>query len=230
MAFMQIIDCRTDRYEEMDRLMDTWVEQTSGKRTAIHDVVGRDRSDGNHYVEIVEFPSYEAAMRNSQLPETDRTFREIVALCDGMPTFLDLDVIRDERFNKDTARRFFDEAAMGQLDVVDEIFAPDYVDHDISAEAEYEIGAEIMKRDVTSWRKAFDFDFTVDRQIAEEDTVVTCWTWHGTHRGEFAGVAPTGKRFTMTGTTVCRFEGGKIQEGWWQYDLPRLLRELSAAS
>ncbi len=97
MKFIQIIDCKTDRYEEMDRLMDQWVEMTKGKRTATHSLIARDRSDGSHVVEIVEFPSYEEAMKNSQLPETDRIFQEMVALCDGMPTFTDLDVVREEQ-------------------------------------------------------------------------------------------------------------------------------------
>lgn len=99
MAFVQIIDFRTDRLDELDRLMDSWVEQTRGKRTASHALVGTDRSDGEHVVEIVEFPSYEEAMRNSRLPETERIFREMVALCDAPPTFTDLDVVRDLRLD-----------------------------------------------------------------------------------------------------------------------------------
>ncbi|MFI8171256.1 ester cyclase [Streptomyces sp. NPDC086081] len=60
----------------------------------------------SHIVEIVEFPSYEDAMRNSGLPETDRIFREMVALCEGTPTFTDLDVVRDEQLCAATAHRF----------------------------------------------------------------------------------------------------------------------------
>lgn len=95
MAFVQIIDCRTEKLDELNQLMDTWVAQTQGTRTASHAMVGTDHADPTHVVEIVEFPSYEAAMRNSGLPETDRIFREMVALCDAPPTFTDLDVVRD---------------------------------------------------------------------------------------------------------------------------------------
>ncbi len=95
MTFVQIIDCRTDRLDDLNRLMDAWVEATRGRRTASHALVGTDRSDPRHVVEVVEFPSYEEAMRNSDLPETDRIFREMVALCDAPPTFTDLDVVRD---------------------------------------------------------------------------------------------------------------------------------------
>lgn len=97
MTFVQLVECRTDKVDEMNRLMDSWMAQTQGRRTATHAMMARDRGDSRHLVEIVEFPSYEEAMRNSNLPETDRIFREMVALCDEPPTFVDLDVIRDER-------------------------------------------------------------------------------------------------------------------------------------
>lgn len=229
MTFIQLIDCRTDRFEEMDRLMDEWAEQTRGKRTATHELIGRDRSDGAHYIEIVEFPSYEEAMRNSQLPETDRNFQEMVSLCDGMPAFMDLDVVRDESFDKTTVRRLFEEvAAGGRLDVVDEICAPDLIDHDMSKTEEKTTGSDVLKRDIAGWREAFDFEFTLDRQICEGDCCVALWTWHGRHKGDFMGIAPTGRDVTMTGTTVCRLRDGRIQETWWHYDIPRLTRELSA--
>ena len=43
------------------------------------------------------------------------------------------------------------------------------------------------------WRAAFDFAFTVDDQIAQDDRVCTRWTWNGTHRGEFLGIPATGR-------------------------------------
>ena len=69
MRFVQVIDCKTERFDDMDRLMDEWIELTKGSRTATHSLIGKDRSDGSHYVEIVEFPSYEDAVANSKLPE-----------------------------------------------------------------------------------------------------------------------------------------------------------------
>ncbi|MBT2524616.1 ester cyclase [Streptomyces sp. ISL-99] len=229
MKFVQIIDYKTERSEDMNQLLDRWAEQTKGKRTATHNIVGNDRSEKNHYVEIVEFPSYEEAMKNSQLPETDRTFQEMVALCDGMPSFTDLDVVRDEQLNKDLCNRFFDEIAVaGNLDAIDEVFAADYRDHDIFKEEESTVGADVIRSDLTGWRDGFDFRFTIDKQVAEGDEVVTLWTWTGTHKGEFMGVAPTGKKCTMTGTTVFSCHDGKIQEGWWHMDAMSLMRQLGA--
>ncbi|MFF3452987.1 ester cyclase [Streptomyces sp. NPDC002730] len=229
MKFVQIVDYKTEQFDTMNQLMDKWVDQTKGKRTATHTLTGKDRSDDSHYVEIVEFPSYEEAMKNSHLPETDRIFQEMVALCDEMPSFTDLDVVRDEQLNAAAARRFFHEIAVGgNLDAIDELFAANYRDHDIIREEDTVIGSETMRSDVTGWRDAFDFTFNLDRQVTEGDDVVTLWTWTGTHKGDFLGIAPTGKQCTMTGTTVFRFQDGKIQEGWWHYDVMSLMRQLGA--
>lgn len=229
MKFVQIIDCKTERFDELDRLMDQWVEQTKGKRTATHSLVGKDRTDGSHIVEVVEFPSYEEAMKNSKLPETDRIFQEMVALCDGMPSFTDLDVVRDEQLNEATSRRFFHEIAVGgNLDAIEEVFAADYRDHDPVKAEETVVGSDALRDDVSGWRAAFDFNFNLDREICQGDDVVTLWTWTGTHHGEFMGLAPTGKQVSMTGTTIFRFKDGKIQEGWWHYDTMGLMRRLNA--
>ena len=96
MTFVQLIDCKTSRFDEMSRLMDTWVEQTKGKRTATHTLIGKDLSDSSHFVEIVEFPSYEDAMRNNDLPETQDFAEKMMALCDGEPIFHNLDLVRED--------------------------------------------------------------------------------------------------------------------------------------
>ncbi|MFI2370641.1 ester cyclase [Streptomyces sp. NPDC018833] len=229
MKFVQIIDYKTDRFDGVNALMDQWVEKTKGRRTTSHLIMGKDRSEGSHYVDIVEFPSYEEAMRNSKLPETDRIFQEMVALCDGMPSFTDLDVVRDDQLNTAAARRFFHEIAVGgNLDAIDEIFAADYIDHDVANEAESEVGSDVIRRDLTMWRDAFDFTFELDRQVAEGDDVCLLWTWSGKHKGEFQGIPATGEQCTMTGTTIFRFQDGKIQEGWWHFDVMRLMRQLGA--
>lgn len=58
--------------------------------------------------------------------------------------------------------------------------------------------------------------------------MVTLWNWTGTHKGEFMGVAPTGKKCTMTGTTVFSFHDGMIKEGWWHFDVMSLMRQVGA--
>ncbi|MGW6564676.1 ester cyclase [Streptomyces sp. NPDC054975] len=229
MTFVQIIDCRTSRFDDLNRLMDKWVEQTKGKRTATHSVIGKDRSDSSHLVEIVEFPSYEVAMTNSQLPETDRIFREMVALCDEMPTFTDLDIVRDEQLYKSNARRLLElMTAEGELPPLDEVLAEGYHDHDPTNEQDV-IGMDAVRREVEMWRAGFDFAMTVNDQIAEGDRVCTRWTMIGTHIGDFMGLQPTGMKVSMTGTVIHQFrQDGKITEGWWQYDLLGLMAQLGA--
>lgn len=229
MTFVQLIDCKTSRLDEMNRLMDTWVEQTKGKRTATHTVVGKDRSDASHVIEIVEFPSYEEAMRNSNLPETDRIFREMVALCDETPTFTDLDVVRDEQLYAANARRFFETlATKGRLPALDDLITEDYHDHDPS-NVQDAIGMDAIRREIEMWRSGFDFSFTVEDQLAQGDRVCTRWTWNATHKGEFMGIPASGKQVSMTGTTIHRCAlDGKIAEGWWQYDRLGLMGQLGA--
>ena len=48
------------------------------------------------YVVVVEFPSYDEAMANSNLPETGELAAKLASLCDGPPTFRNLDVLREE--------------------------------------------------------------------------------------------------------------------------------------
>lgn len=229
MTFVQLIDCRTSRFDEMNRLMDTWVEKTRGKRTATHELIGKDRSDATHFVEIVEFPSYEEAMRNSHLPETDAVFREMVALCDEMPTFTDLDVVRDERLYAATVRRLFDTmGTRGELPPLNGLMTEGYHDHDPANEQDT-IGLDAMLREIGMWRGGFDFAFMVEDQLTEGDRVCTRWTWNGTHKGDFMGIPATGKQVAMTGVTIFRCqEDGKIVEGWWQYDRLGLMGQLGA--
>ncbi|MFD0272627.1 ester cyclase [Kitasatospora sp. NPDC127111] len=225
MAFVQIIDCKTDRVDDLNRLMDTWAEQTRGKRTAGHAVVATDRADTKHVVEIVEFPSYEEAMKNSNLPETDRIFREMVALCDEPPSFTDLDVVRDAQFNKTTAMRVLDELAKGNLGVIDECMAADYRDHDYGSEGDA-VGRAAFKERCSGYVNAFDFSFAVESQLADGDEVALRWTWNATQKADFMGVPSTGKSVVGRGTTTFRFKDGMIQEGWWQWDVMGLMRQL----
>ncbi|MYS84691.1 ester cyclase [Embleya scabrispora] len=228
MTFVQLIECKTGRVDDMNRLMDTWVEQTKGKRTATHAIVGRDRSDATHIVEMVEFPSYEEAQRNSSLPETNRIFEEMVALCDEPPTFTDLDVLRDEQLNKQSALRLFEEViAKGDLGRLDEFFAADYHDHDVANEEDTR-GVDGIRREIEGYRAAFDFEFTVDSALADGDEVAVRWSWLGRHIGDFGGISPTNENVSFTGVTSFHFHNGKIVEGWWNWDNLAMLRQVGA--
>lgn len=97
MTFIQVIEYETGRTEEMQGLFDEWIKATEGKRTASHEVHAQDRENASHFVDIVEFPSYERAMENNDLPETQQIAERMRALCTRTPRFINLDVMRDER-------------------------------------------------------------------------------------------------------------------------------------
>ena len=93
--FIQIIEYTTTRKDEVDALMDEWMQRTEGKRTAAKATITKDREAQNRYLEIVEFPSYDEAMRNNDLPETDELAGKLAKLCEDM-SFRNLDVVREE--------------------------------------------------------------------------------------------------------------------------------------
>jgi hypothetical protein len=99
MAFIQIIEVTTTRPEEIQQLVQEWSAKTEGKRTAYRATFTADRDRPGSYVQIVEFPSYEAAMANSGLPETGEFAEKLARLCDGPPVFRDLDVQRVDNFS-----------------------------------------------------------------------------------------------------------------------------------
>ncbi len=93
MSFVQLIEYETTQPEEIKRLEREWLRATEGRRTLRRSVVTRDRNNPDHYLSVAEFDSYEEAMRNSELPETQALAEQVAALCSTPPTFTDLDVV-----------------------------------------------------------------------------------------------------------------------------------------
>ncbi|MCA1836597.1 MAG: hypothetical protein LC721_09835, partial [Actinobacteria bacterium] len=93
MSFVQIIQFETTKIDEIRKLDEEWYTKTAGRRTVRREILTHDRSNPDRYMAIVEFDSYEEAMRNSELPETAEIANAYQALCSGPVTFIDLDVI-----------------------------------------------------------------------------------------------------------------------------------------
>jgi len=96
MAFVQIIEIATTRPDEVEALVSEWREKTEGTRKAQRGTFTKDRDRPDTYVQIVEFPSYEDAMANSELPETASFAERLRTLCDGPLVFQNLDVLSVE--------------------------------------------------------------------------------------------------------------------------------------
>jgi hypothetical protein len=95
MAFIQITEYRTSRPDEMQAVADEWEKATEGKRTVRRRILCQDRDDPGRYLNVVFFDTYEAAMKNSALPETDSLSKKFAGVADGPPRFHNLDVVDD---------------------------------------------------------------------------------------------------------------------------------------
>jgi steroid delta-isomerase-like uncharacterized protein len=133
--------------------------------------------------------------------------------------------------NKAISRRADEELFdRGNLDVADELFAPNFVFHDPASGEDWH-GPESVKRYATMMRAAFpDLHYAVEDQIAEGDKVVTRYTASGTHQGELMGVAPTGSRVEIRGISITRIKGGKIEEIWESYDALGMMQQLGVVA
>jgi predicted ester cyclase len=129
--------------------------------------------------------------------------------------------------NKTITRRIIDELwNKGHLPVADEVIAPNYTHHDAST-PDLGRGPEGEKKRVAMYRAAFpDLRLTIEELIAEGETVVARWSCRGAHKGELNGIAPTGRQITITGVTIARFSGGKMVEGWVNWDALSLMQQL----
>jgi steroid delta-isomerase-like uncharacterized protein len=90
-------------------------------------------------------------------------------------------------------------------------------------------GSEGFKATIAPLRQGFpDLHFTVEDTIADGSRVVVRWTSKGTHRGSFAGVAPTGREVFNAGIGIYRVENEKIVETWSQVDRLGVLQQIGA--
>jgi predicted ester cyclase len=134
--------------------------------------------------------------------------------------------------NKTLVRRFLGELARGNLDVIDELLSPDFVDR--SLVPGQGPTREDFRRSVADILDDFRItSFTIEEQIAEGDTVVTKYAERSVIRGEFAGLPPTGTEERFEGIYIHRISEGKIIEEWSQANtlhttLERLEQEMRA--
>ena len=114
----------------------------------------------------------------------------------------------------------------GNLELADEIYAPDYVGHDPSNPEDVR-GLQAAKQAAADYRRAFpDLRVSVEDLIAEGDRVAARLRFRGTHLGELNGIAPTGRRVDFTGIVISRVEGGRIAEDWANFDDLGMMRQL----
>jgi serine phosphatase RsbU (regulator of sigma subunit)/predicted ester cyclase len=116
--------------------------------------------------------------------------------------------------NKALVRRFLQAHAKGDLDTVEGMLAPDFVDRNLLPGQRP--GREVYLRALTAFHAAYSHTrYVIEKQLAEGEEVVTTFAVSSTHnRGEWMGLVPTGKEFKALQTLIHRVVGDKITEEW----------------
>ena len=128
---------------------------------------------------------------------------------------------------KSVMRRFFDGVNSGDLSVIDDLVADDFVEHQplpgIAADKEG------VRQFFESFRSAFpDFQMELHESVAEGDLACARSTTTGTHQGEFMGIPPTGKRIEVQGYDLVRIRDGQATEHWGLLDALTMMQQLGA--
>lgn len=128
--------------------------------------------------------------------------------------------------NKTLARSYFEEVVnKGNLDSIDELFAPNHIWHDPTV-IEGAQGLARLREHAADLRTHFlDFHYTIEDQIAEGDKVVTRWTFHGTRKNDPRFISSFSRPVMMMGTTINRIVDGKIAESWVIYDRMAMVQQ-----
>jgi steroid delta-isomerase-like uncharacterized protein len=135
-------------------------------------------------------------------------------------------VVSSAEENKTIVRRFLEELVKGNLDVIDELLSPDFVDRALMPGQ----GStrEDFRRTIEEIHNAFSTtSFTIEEQVAEGDTVVTKHIESHVSRGEFASLPATGKEETNEGIYIHRLHRGKITEEWSLVDARPVMEDLA---
>lgn len=135
-----------------------------------------------------------------------------------------------EAENKEIVRRMNDEVwGEGNLDLIDEFVADDYVENS-NAAPEPIHGPEGYKANVREFHDGFsEVAVTTEELIAEENVVVNHWTFTATHTGAYAGIDPTGSEIEFSGISIIELEDGTIVEDRAIMDISGLMDQLGVA-
>jgi len=132
--------------------------------------------------------------------------------------------------NKAIMRRMLEEVIVGgNLDLMDELVAPDFINHNVvgTGESGSSVGIEAFSQEIKALRKAFpDLQLPVVHLLADGDKVIAHLRGQGTHLGQFGPIAATGKRVEVASMTIVRIVNGKFSERWNLVDRYGMLQQL----
>jgi len=133
-----------------------------------------------------------------------------------------------EETNKALLHRFVEELVnQGNMAVAPELVAPDFIELDpFPGQTPGRAG---LIESIERLRAAFpDLIWRIEETVAEGEQVASLHSWSGTHRGEFLGIAPTGKRVSMRCMTFDTYEDGKLKKSRLMMNVLSLLQQLGA--
>ena len=93
--FVQIVEFDSDKIDEHIKIDEAWADAAEGQSFANHSMVCADRDNPGRYFVIIEFPSYEDAQKNNELPVTKEFSERHAQVDSGTPRFVNLDVIKE---------------------------------------------------------------------------------------------------------------------------------------
>lgn len=131
-----------------------------------------------------------------------------------------------QQANMETTKKMGEAVNRGELDRLNEVFAPGVKDHDPAPDQGS--GPEGFIKFFTAFRTAFpDLKIAVEQTVADEDNVAIAYTITGTHQGPFQGIPATGKKIKARGVQIAKFNGdGKVTERWGSSDELGILQQL----
>lgn len=128
--------------------------------------------------------------------------------------------------NKALVRRFYEEIDKGNIGVLDELVAEDYMDHNPPPFPGLASGREGLKQAFSIFQHATPGYHQIEDQIADGDKVVTRLTSVGKHEGDLPGAPKTGNDLKMTSITIHRIAHGKLVEKWSEKDVMGFLQQI----
>lgn len=133
-----------------------------------------------------------------------------------------------EHPNASLIRRLYDAVNANDGEALASYFTADMVRHDLTEMVPHSDGSEAVTDFLGMLRRAMpDLHMQLDDVVATDERAAGRVTLTGTHKGEFLGVAATGRRATFGAITMYRIEGGRIAEAWSLVDWAGALRQFT---
>ena len=128
---------------------------------------------------------------------------------------------------KAKVKSYFQVVSAHQIDLWVELLTTDYVHHDANLPGGGQTSRAEHMQAIAPFITAFpDCKLTVEDMISEGDKVAARWTFSGTHKAEFMGIAPTNKEMSFQAFSVHRIVGSRIAEAWVNFDAMGLMQQL----